>query len=54
MSWANHVFDIEVKMVMIRHMHGPFSENIFFEKFEKPLPFFGKILKFSKKNCFTN
>jgi hypothetical protein len=34
--------------------HGPFFENIFFEKFEKSLPFFEKFEKISKKNYFTN
>jgi hypothetical protein len=34
--------------------HGPFFENIFFEKFEKSLPFFEKFEKNSKKTCFTN
>jgi hypothetical protein len=34
--------------------HGPFFENIFFEKFEKSLPFFEKFEKNSKKIGFTN
>jgi hypothetical protein len=44
--------------------HGPFFENIFFEKFEKSCPFFKKFEKylpffeifekFSKKIYFTN
>jgi hypothetical protein len=29
--------------------HSPFFENIFFEKFEKPLPFFEKFEKVRKK-----
>jgi hypothetical protein len=29
--------------------HGPFFENIFFEKFDKSLPFFEKFEKNSKK-----
>jgi hypothetical protein len=29
--------------------HGPFFENIFFEKFEKPLPFFEKFEKISSQ-----
>jgi hypothetical protein len=33
--------------------HGPFFENIFFEKFEKPLPFFaGYFSKNSKNKIF--
>jgi hypothetical protein len=31
--------------------HGPFFENIFFEKFEKSLPFFEEFEKKSKKIC---
>jgi hypothetical protein len=42
---------IVVHSLSIRH--GPFFENIFFEKFEFFLPFFEKIEKKSKKICFT-
>jgi hypothetical protein len=38
-----------VRVLVVATRHGPFFENMFFEKFEKSLPFFEKFEKNSKK-----
>jgi hypothetical protein len=45
---------LDIMIISNHARHGPFFENIFFEKFEKLLPFFEKFEKNSKKIYFTN
>jgi hypothetical protein len=47
-------FFMDTHKVRQKSRHGPFFENIFFEKFEKNSPFLEKFEKNSKKICFTN